>query len=390
MGFTRQEQHTVHTVTDPLFLDSAFSYFHPEVNTLWDTTYFRVESKGIPLTHEMMTGITKWQQQVPIPQCYIGNNAWSIPLNPSLAPVPVPVSPQHFIRGAIAIAVNGVPIFNPYTNTGVDAFLDGQLDNYGGHSGRADDYHYHTAPLHLYGIVPSNLPVAFALDGYAVYGTLEPNGSPMAPLDTNNGHFGSNGVYHYHGVAAAPYMIGYMVGSVTEDTTLQIIPQARAYPVRPSLTPLTGATITDHRPNSFGNGYTLEYVLAGQTDSIEYHWSQTGQYQYNFYTSGNGIPVTQNYNGFTQCSVPTVIESEAPLAFAVYPNPASGNFRIILPNDMQRNYILQTSVYSATGEAVVRVQGCPLNIATEGWAKGVYHVVLTSATKRTVRKIIIQ
>lgn len=389
-GFTRQQQHTAHTTTDPLFLDSAFAYFHPEVNTFWDTTYFHVESKGIPLTHEMMTGITKWQQQVPIPQCYIGNNSWSIPLNPVLAPTPVPVSPQHFIRGAIAVAVNGVPIFNPYTNTGVDAFLDGQLDNYGGHSGRADDYHYHTAPLHLYGTVPTSLPVAFALDGYAVYGALEPNGSPMATLDTNNGHFGSNGVYHYHGVAAAPYMIGYMVGRVTEDTTLQIIPQARAYPVRPSLTPLTGAAITDHRPNGSGNGYTLEYTLAGQTDSIEYHWSQTGQYQYNFYTSGNGIPVTQNYNGFSQCSVPTAISAPSSFQFNIYPNPTRDRFMIVPPTGMTNEQVSETVVYSITGEKIVEFDYCPSSIATSTWSAGTYYIVFGTDTGRTVKKIIVR
>jgi hypothetical protein len=391
-GFTRQQQHTIHTVTNPLFLDSAFAYFHPEVNTFWDSTYFHVESKGIPLTHEMMAGITKWQQQVPIPQCYIGNNSWSIPLNPVLAQTPVPVSPQHFIRGAVAVAVNGVPIFNPYTNTGVDAYLDGQLDNYGGHSGRADDYHYHTAPLHLYGTVPSTLPVAFALDGYAVYGSSEPNGSPMAPLDTNNGHFGSNGVYHYHGVAAAPYMIGYMVGQVTEDTTLQIVPQARAFPVRPSLTPLNGAVLTGHRPNGLGNGYTLTYTLSGQIDSIEYHWSQTGQYQYNFYTAGTGIPVTQNYNGFSQCSVPTSVAGSSlqDADVRVYPNPAAGVFKFTFPTDVTRTSIRSIAVYSMDGTEVYRADSCPDEVDASAWNAGSYFVVLSTGSSRIIRKVIVR
>lgn len=117
--------------TDPLFVDSAFAPFKPHIATHWDNNWFYVESNGIPTTHNMMVGITKWQQQVPTPQCYTGNNAWQIPLNPVLADVPVPVNQQHFLRGAVAIAANGVPVFNPYTNTGVDAFLDGQLDQWG-------------------------------------------------------------------------------------------------------------------------------------------------------------------------------------------------------------------------------------------------------------------
>jgi hypothetical protein len=318
--------HTMHTTTDPNWLDSAFSPFKPNINTFWDTTYFHVESRGIPTTHSMMTGITKWQQQVPIPQCYLGNNSWSIPLNPVLAATPVPVSPQHFFRGAVAVAVNGIPIFNPYTNTGVDALVDGQLDNWGGHSGRADDYHYHIAPLHLYNHVAQNAPIAFGLDGYAVYGDFEPDGTPVLPLDTNHGHFGSNGVYHYHGTVAAPYMIGNMVGQVTEDTTLQIIPQPRANPVRPSLTPLNGAAIVGFHDNG-ANGYTLIYTLSGQTDSIAYSWNTTGQYTYNFYTQGNGIPVVQNYNGFIQCTVPTGISSPVVNAIKLYPNPVIDNFK---------------------------------------------------------------
>ncbi|HND89891.1 MAG TPA: YHYH protein, partial [Saprospiraceae bacterium] len=208
--------------TDPHFVDAAFKPFKPHVATHWDGTWFYVESKGIPTTHSMMRGITKWQQQVPIPQCYIGANAWQIPLNPELADQPVPVNPQHFIRGAIAIAANGVPIFNPYTNTGVDALVDGQLDEWGGHSGRADDYHYHIAPLHLDTQTTEVLPIAFGLDGFAVYGPLEPDGSAMLPLDSHHGHFDAAGVYHYHGTPQAPYMIGDMVGKVTEDATMQI------------------------------------------------------------------------------------------------------------------------------------------------------------------------
>ena len=162
-------QRLMKTTTDPNFVNSAFVPFMPDVNTRWDNNYFYVESKGIP-QHLMMAGITGWQQQFPIPQCYIGNNAWSIPLNPIKATNPVPVNQQHFLRGAIAIAANGIAIFNPYTNTGVDALLDGQLDNFGGHCGRADDYHYHIAPLFLDDKTTDVLPIAFALDGYAVYG----------------------------------------------------------------------------------------------------------------------------------------------------------------------------------------------------------------------------
>ncbi len=113
----------------------------------WDERCFFVESGGLP-DHPMMVGIRAWQQQVPLPQRYTGSNAWQIPLHP--VPAAQPASAKNrFLRGAVALAVNGVPIFNPLNNRGDDANLFGELDQYGGHCGRGDDYHYHLAPVHL-------------------------------------------------------------------------------------------------------------------------------------------------------------------------------------------------------------------------------------------------
>lgn len=97
----------------------------------------------------MMVGIRAWQQQVPLPQAYRGDNARRIPLQPITAKRPMSAK-TDFFRGAIALAVNGVPIFNPIKNDGrTDTFLAGELDEWGGHCGRADDYHYHLPPVHL-------------------------------------------------------------------------------------------------------------------------------------------------------------------------------------------------------------------------------------------------
>ena len=115
-----------------------------------------------------------------------------------MASNPISVDNIHFTRGAIAIAANGVPIFNYHTNTGVDSYLDGQLDEFGGHCGMADDYHYHIASLHLYDYTTPDLPVAYGLDGYQVFGSVEPDGFAMQALDSNHGHY-FNGQYHYHG-----------------------------------------------------------------------------------------------------------------------------------------------------------------------------------------------
>ena len=206
-------------VADPTTTSSAvsalntlpgFDEFASTVKVFASGDYWQVESNGLP-AHNMMVGITSWQQQVPLPMTYKGSNAWQLPKQPALADNPVSAKTSLY-RGAIALAVNGVPIFNALNNRGEDAFLVGELDKWGGHCGRADDYHYHVAPLHLATIVGSAKPIAYALDGFAIYGSTEPDGSTMKKLDAYNGHIGTDGVYHYHGTTTYPYINGGMRG----------------------------------------------------------------------------------------------------------------------------------------------------------------------------------
>ncbi|MEC4048266.1 T9SS type A sorting domain-containing protein [Flavobacterium sp. SUN046] len=381
------------TTTDPLFINAAFTPFVPNVNTSWDNTYFYVESKGIP-NHTMMVGISNhgWQQQVPIPQCYIGANHWSIPLNPVIAATPTAIDNVHFTRGAIAIAANGVPIFNYHTNTGVDSYLDGQLDNYGGHCGRGDDYHYHIAPTHLYtlGQTTTNLPCAFSLDGFAVYGSVEPDGSAMTTLDANHGHYGTNGVYHYHGTATAPYMIANFVGQVTEDTTNQLVPQAAAHPVRnENWTPLSGAVITSCVANANNNGFNLSYSLNGTPGyATNFSWSGT-TYSFNYVTPSG--TTTTNYNGFTQCSVPL---SNAIFAtdqsIKLYPNPSKGLLYIDLGNSNLINEVQNISIFSAKGELVYKTNGFQSNITIQNLATGTYFVKIQFVNTTLTKKLLVE
>lgn len=389
VSFTSKIIKQFNSITNPLTIDSAFAVYKPSVNTFWDSTYFRVESKGIP-AHGMMTGITGWQQQFPIPQCYIGSNAWSIPLNPTIATTPVPVNQYHFLRGAVAIAVNGIAIFNPYTNTGVDALLDGQLDQWGGHCGRADDYHYHIAPLHLYGTSPTSLPIAYALDGFAVYGSKEPDGSNMLSLDVNHGHYATNGVYHYHGTSTAPYMIANMVGKVTEDSTLQIIPQAAAKPIRPSGTPLKGAVITNLVANANQNGYALTYTLSGLTYLVEYEWNTNGVYTFK-YTSPSGVVTTNVYNGFKQCAITTSIESTIGIKreLVIFPNPTSGDFQILFTGNQPSIKINEVAVYDLLGKLLYQEKESNGAIALGELGKGTYIVKVKSGNVIFNKKVII-
>ena len=156
-----------------------------------------VGSDGMP-AHGMMEGITAWQRQIPVPTYYFGTNQWRLPVEPVEAAHPQPITSQTFLQGAIALAANGIPIFNPANNRGEISALIGELDQWGGHCGRADDYHYHAAPLHLTNILGADLPIAFAMDGYPIFGLTEPDGSAPAGLDLFRGHHNALGYFHYH------------------------------------------------------------------------------------------------------------------------------------------------------------------------------------------------
>ena len=390
-GFTKKVLQAHQTTSDPLVLDATFAPFKPQVSTYWTSSYFYVQSKGIPTTHAMMAGITGWQQQVPIPQCYVGSNAWPIPLNPVVATTPVPVNPSHFYRGAIAVAVNGVAIFNPYTNTGVDAFLDGQLDTFGGHCGMADDYHYHTAPLSLYSQTLATRPIAYGLDGFAVYGPTEPDGVARTTLDTNHGHYyGTAGVYHYHGTAAAPYMIGSMVGQVTEDATHQIIPQAAARPVRPGQQPLRGAVITGCVANAAGNGYAVAYTLGNQSYSLNYNWTTGGLYTFNL-VAPTGT-TTSTYNGTAPCAVPlaTRASNAGSAAVALYPNPSSRTFSLALGAGIAERDVQDLAIYDQKGALVYRTRQYQASINPGPLAPGAYVVQVQTATTAWTSKLLVE
>jgi len=262
--------------TDPF---SVFEKFGTKVRLRRDAGFAYVESDGIP-AHRMMVGIRAWQQQVPLPQRYTGNNAWRIPVKPVPADRPLSAK-DHFFRGAIALAANGVPIFNPIKNDGqTDTFIAGELDEFGGHSGRADDYHYHLAPTHLQEAVGAGNPVAVALDGYPIYGFREPDGSPVKDLDPFNGHTTAASGYHYHATRTYPYLNGGFHGVVVERGG-QVDPQPQAEGVRPALTPLRGARITGFTAES-GKRFDLEYQVSGKTNHVRYELESDGGVKFEF------------------------------------------------------------------------------------------------------------
>ena len=244
----------------------GFAAFSSSVKVFKDSKYYLVESNGIP-AHQMMVGIKSWQQQVPTIQNYAGSNAWSIPIKPVIAAKSISAK-DHFLRGAIAIAVNGVPIFNALNNRGDDALLAGELDDWGGHCGRADDYHYHIAPTHLQTIVGKKVPIAYALDGFPIYGLTEVDGKKVTGLDSLNGHFDAKKNYHYHASAKYPYINGGFKG-VVKEIDGQVDPQAVTKAFRPAGEPLKGAIITGLERTG-ESAFDLKYSINGADYHVKY------------------------------------------------------------------------------------------------------------------------
>ncbi len=212
-----------------------------------DTQYAYVSSKGLP-SHTMLNGITATNLQVPTAQNFWGSNGWRIPLSPDFA-----ANPVSAVDGPIGIAVNGVPIFNPCKQGGCqngDTKVLGELDVCNGHAGRADDYHYHAAPICLMATKTDSYwnshPVGWALDGYGIFGFNNADGL----VASRDGICGGNtssvsnapAGYSYHVTAASPYILSCFRGNPSPDLANQA---AKFSPMRqPPVTPFAISSMT--------------------------------------------------------------------------------------------------------------------------------------------------
>ncbi len=258
----------------------AFAPFSKILGISWDDEFVYVEGNGLP-QHGMMKGITAWQQQVPIPHDFTGPaGAFRIPIEPEILETPEELT----LLGPIALAVNGIPIFHSLTQSGKDAKEGGELDEWGGHCGRADDYHYHIAPGHLEAVVGKGNPVAYGLDGFPVY-MADP--SKDGKLDECHGYFDAEGNYRYVSGDEAPYMMGMFRGAVDLDF------RPRTGGVRPHLQPLRGAVITGFE-GSLQDGYTLHYEVNGKAAKVEYAVKENGCVDFVF-TDADGTVREENY-----------------------------------------------------------------------------------------------
>ncbi len=242
-----------------------FEPYLEHVTIACDDDFLYVESDSLG-DHEMMVGITAWNQQVPLPQPFSDGNVWRFPLEPSAADTPTATNGQ----GSVAMALNGVSIFDPTRQDGVyaterDPYLIGELDACAGHSGRADDYHYHAGPVCL---EAENLAdggiVAIALDGYFVRSFTDPDGSAPADLDACNGHSHDDLGYHYHLTETVPYVLGCYHGVVDIDGA-----QPHTTPVRRGNGQPIAAEITAMYTDDDGS-VTLEYTYLDEQRSMSW------------------------------------------------------------------------------------------------------------------------
>lgn len=293
---------TDNIVTEGTLINTVISHFedYSGVTITSDEEYFYVNSYSWP-EHGMGVGITSWQEQVPIPQNYTGGNSWVIPLNPEMADEPLSTS-DHLLKGALAIAINGVPIFNVYNNRGENAYLIGELDDWGGHFGRGDDYHYHLIPTHLEETVGTEQPLAYALDGYPIYGYTNET------LDEAFGRYeGDN--YRYHAKTEAPYYMPIVMGKVTIDPNStapedQIYPQPVQNPIRASnnFKPVNGASVTGFIQTGT-NAFSFEYTVNGIKYYVNYNWDCCPcTFTYTYVDENGGIANLPTYGAISDTS----------------------------------------------------------------------------------------
>ena len=212
-----------------------------------DNTYAYVSSNGLA-SHTMMNGITATNLQVPVAQNFFGGNAWKIPLNPAIASITTTA-----VDGPIGVAINGVPIFNPCKQGGCangDTKVLGELDVCNGHAGRADDYHYHAAPVCMMAGKAASYwdshPLGWALDGFAIFGYNNADGS----VATRDSICGGNTLavpnapagYSYHVTDTSPYVLSCFRGTPSPDLAGQ---SAKYAPMRqPPVTPFGVSNMT--------------------------------------------------------------------------------------------------------------------------------------------------
>ena len=131
---------------------------------------------------------------------------------------PVPLdSPAAIANGDLGIALDGVILAPPAPVQAIlGAYTIAAFDDCGGHVNPVEGYHYHASvgcAQQAFETDGHAGLMAYALDGYGIYGMLDSDGSEATDLDVCRGHSDDLRSYHYHAASAAENMfIGCFAG----------------------------------------------------------------------------------------------------------------------------------------------------------------------------------
>jgi hypothetical protein len=150
---------------------------------------------------------------------------YSLPTHPQAAS-----QPNCLPMGPIAIARNGVAIFNALDAQNRDAVAHEVQDSCGGHPQTSGVYHYHDIPSCLTRGESRHRAsglVGYALDGYPIYGPRGHGGRLLTneDLDACHGKVGKvlyegrwQRIYHYNATLEYPYTLGCFHGTPASST----------------------------------------------------------------------------------------------------------------------------------------------------------------------------
>lgn len=270
---------TLNTRCEQIKNSVADAGFSDKVSVTCESARVIIASDTYP-DHEKMTGIVGTNEQTAVPADYAG----PIPLSPILGTTPVTRD------AALAVAVNGVPIFD-YTGGGEmgqsdlqhyqaqhDTLQTQQLDVCGGHAGRGDDYHYHVKPTCMIADMKNagdDAIIGWAFDGFPIFGDNNPDGSAIGPVDLDvcNGQPDSTYGYRYHTSEEAPYIIQCLMGEVANVRNLPRVAPLKPAAGGPGLAPgrpprggVDDLVFTEHADGL----RTMEYSYQGQDYYMNY------------------------------------------------------------------------------------------------------------------------
>lgn len=241
----------------------------PELNAYCDGDVMIVKSNGIPNFEYTQVTPNGLSEQ---------NYRWQIPLTPTQAAQPSQIP----LTGAVAIAVNGLPIFGPneapFDDYG-DPLLDQLLDYCNGHTAPGGMYHFHARPDCLFETVDGQvgLVMGYAFDGYPILApylcedascssVVEAIGSwqhtsdvrnaweanefiaGSGNLDQCNGTYLPDGSYAYFATDTFPYFLACYHGIATANGPLAGNAPADNAAQAPQSGPLQGAPPRSGRP----------------------------------------------------------------------------------------------------------------------------------------------